>query len=229
MPEKPTGSSRGLRRRCCSLQVVAAVKTAAIARLTLSQVWKPTFSRQQCLVRSVWNCYLFISYWWILHVFTIEYKYCIQHYLKHDGCCWPWPQALTASVKWHGSSAASWWSCTPTWIRCIRICWSTLPLIQRRPPWRSYSLISATSEPCSWWVKIAVSRVQSVKVDATSCVPQSFDMRASKWYVWLSHWLPFVSTSSHLCWYGASWKLMISYSAGCYIQARKQNKACSSL
>lgn len=154
----------------------------------------------------VWNCYLFISYWWILHVFTIEYKYCTQHYLKHDGCCWPWPQALTASVKWHGSSAASWWSCTPTWIRCIRICWSTLPLIQRRPPWRSYSLISATSEPCSWWVKIAVSRVQSVKVDATSCVPQSFDMRASKWYVWLSHWLPFVSTSSHLCWYGASWK-----------------------
>lgn len=40
--------------------------------------------------------------------------------------------------------------------------------------------------------------MQGVKVEATCCVPQSFEMRASKWYVWLSHWLPFVSTSSHL-------------------------------
>lgn len=151
------------------------------------------------------------------------------HYLKHDGCCWPWPQALTASVKWHGSSAASWWSCTPTWTPCIRICWSTLPLIQRRPPWRSYSLISATSEPCSWWVK---NSCRMCKVSKSR--PRAVCHSHLRWELLndmcdchtgcLSSPLHHTSVDME-----PPERLMISYSAGCHIQARKQNKACSSL
>lgn len=61
---------------------------------------------------------------------------------------------LTASARLRGSSTASWWSCTATWRRCIRTCWSTLPSIPRRPRWRNCSLISATSARCSPWVSM---------------------------------------------------------------------------
>lgn len=88
---------------------------------------------------------------------------------------------LTASAKLHGSSMTSWWSCTATWRRCIRTCWSTLLLILRRLLWRSCSLISATSVQCSLWVHGAI--LHFILIFLISCV------ELETFAYWIMFWL----------------------------------------
>lgn len=89
-----------------------------------------------------------------LVLFTELGEYSHQHLinLKCGRCIVDLDIPLTTLAKLHGSSTASWWSCTATWRHYIRTFWNTLPWIPRRPLWRSCSLTSATSVPCLQWV-----------------------------------------------------------------------------